>query len=429
MEIFLLVVFFILMAIGTPIGLVLGLTGLFGLLKLGTAGVLGVVSQHFFSAMDNYALVAMPLFYLAGEIMNKIQLTERLVDLSNVLFGRLKGGLAHVSIATSVIFGGISGSAVADIAALGSIFIPAMTKQGYGKEFATGLCLASSIIAPIIPPSIIMVVYGAIMGVSIAGLFAAGVVPGLIIGLGLMLMSSFIAKKRGFSNVDVKLTFHNLAAATQRAIWALLIPIIILGGILGGVVTPTEAAAVAVGYVLLLGFFVYRNLTFRDLYSLFFKVSVSMGVVCLILSSAAILGWLLAGEQIPEKVALGFKSLSNNKYVILFLINVFLLIVGCLMDIMAALLLLAPILAPLALSVGVDPLHFGVMMCINLTIGLVTPPVGGCLFVAMSMTRLKMGSIIKAFWPFLLVEIIVLFMVVYVPPITMFLPKLLGFGR
>lgn len=429
MEIFLAIVFVILMIIGTPIGLVLGLTGLFGLVKLGAPGVLGVLSQHFFSAMDNYALVAMPLFYLAGEIMNNIKVTERLVDLSNLLVGRLRGGLAHVQITTSVIFGGISGSAVADITALGSIFIPSMTKQGYGKEFATGLCLASSIIAPIIPPSIIMVIYGAFMGVSIAGLFAAGVVPGLMIGLGLIIISSFIAKKRNFPIADVKLTFRNLAAATKRAAWALIIPIVILGGILGGMVTPTEAAAIAVGYVLFLGFFVYRNLKLRDLYSMFFRVSVSMGVVCLILSSAAVLAWLLAGEQIPEKVALGFKTLSSNKYVILLLINLFLLIVGCLMDIIAALLLLAPVLAPLAISVGVHPLHFGVMMCINLTIGLVTPPVGGCLFVAMTMTRLSMESIVKAFWPFLLVEIIVLFLVVYIPPITMYLPTLLGFGR
>jgi len=428
MAIYLLVVFASLMIIGTPLGLVLGLTALFGFFKLGDMSLLGVISQQFFSAMNNFALVAMPLFFLAGEIMNRIELTDRLVDFSNALFGRLRGGLAQVNIITSILFGGISGSAAADTAALGSIFIPSMTKEGYDKDFATAVTVASSMIAPIIPPSIIMVVYGAIMGVSIAGLFAAGIIPGLMIGFALMILTRFISKKRNYPKSEEKLTLKRLVRTTKRASLALVLPFIILGGILGGVVTPTEAAAVAVGYALFLGFFVYRNLRIKDLYWMFFRSALAMGVIALILSSAASLGWLLTSEQLPEKVAQGFLSVSQNKYVILLLINLFLILVGMFMDIIVSLLILAPIFAPLATSLGVDPLHFGVIMCINLNLALMTPPLGGCLFVSMTISRLSLVQTAKALFPFMLVEFGVLFLVVYIPPICMFIPRLLGFA-
>lgn len=429
MATFLLVVFVLLMLIGTPLGLVLGLTALFGFFMLGDPSLLGVVSQLFFSAMNNYALVAIPLFFLAGEIMNKINLTDRLIDFSNVLFGRLRGGLAQVNIVTSIIFGGISGSAAADTAALGSIFIPSMTKAGYDKDFSTAVTVASSMIAPIIPPSIIMVLYGAITGISIAGLFAAGIIPGFMIGFALMILAKFISEKRGYPRFEEKVTLRRLASSTRRAALALLLPVIILGGILAGVVTPTEAAAVAVGYALFLGFFVYRNLRFKDLYWIFFRSSAAMGIIALILSSAAILAWLLTSEQLPEKVAQGFLTISTNKYVILLLINLFLILVGMFMDIIASMLILAPIFAPLATDLGVHPIHFGVMMCINLSLALMTPPLGGCLFVSMTISRLSLARTVKALWPFFLVEFTVLFLVIYIPPISMFIPRLLGFTK
>lgn len=429
MAIFLLVVFVFLMAIGAPLGLVIGLTALFGFFKLGDPSLIGVVSQKFFTAMNNYALVAMPLFFLAGEIMNKTELTYRLVDFSNTLFGRLRGSLAQVNIVTSILFGGISGSAVADTAALGSIFIPSMTKEGYDKDFSTAVTVASSMIAPIIPPSIIMVLYGAIMGTSIGGLFAAGIIPGLLIGFSLMILAGFISKKRNYPKSEEELNISRLARTTKRASLALILPLIILGGILGGVVTPSEAGAIAVGYAMFLGFFVYRNLGLKDLYWMFFRSSVAMGIVALILGSAAILGWLLASEQLPEKVAEGFLHISENKYVILLLINLFLALVGMFMDIIASMLILAPIFEPLATGLGVDPLHFGLMMCINLNLALMTPPLGGCLFVSMTISRLSLGQTVRALWPFILVEFGVLFLVVYVPPISMFLPQLLGFAK
>ncbi len=426
---FILSVFFGLMLIGVPIGFAMGLTALFGFFKVGDPALLTMLPQRFFSAMDSFALLALPFFLLAGDIMNKVGLSQRLIEFGDVLCGRLRGGLAQVSIVTSVIFGGISGSAVADIAALGSIFIPAMKKEGYDEDFAAALAVAASIIAPIIPPSIIMVIYGALMGVSIAGLFAAGLVPGLLIGFGLMIVTRFISGKRGYPKHEERPSFRKIAKVTGRASWALLMPIIILGGILGGIVTPTEAAAVAVGYALLLGFFVFRTLTLKDLYWLLFRGSIMMGIIALIMSSASVLAWLLASEQVPEMVAKAFLSVSKNKYVVLLLVNVFLLIVGMLMDITAALIILAPILAPLAISQGVHPLHFGILMCVNLNIGLMTPPVGGSLFTVMIITRLGMWEICKKMWPFALVEVGVLFLITYVPDITMFVPKLLGFYK
>jgi tripartite ATP-independent transporter DctM subunit len=427
MPVFILISFFTLALIGVPVGIVVGLTTVFGFLYLGNDMFLSMLSQRMFSAMDSFTFLALPFFLLAGEIMNKVGLTTRLVDFSNLFFGRLKGGLAQVNIVTSIIFGGISGAAVADTAALGSIFIPAMTKQGYDRPFSTAVTVASSIIAPIIPPSIIMVLYGAIMEVSIAGLFAAGIVPGLMIGVALMVLTRYMAGKRNYPTNPEKITVKNVTRRTKGAMWALLMPIVILGGILGGLVTPTEAAAVAVGLALFVGLVVYRNISFRELYDVFLRSSVTIGVITLLLSCASVLAWFLAIEQIPELVAKGFMALSDNKYVILLLINLFLIMVGMFMDIGPSLLILGPILAPLAINLGVHPLHFGIMMCVNLNIALMTPPMGGCLFMGMIVSDLKLGPLVKALWPFILVEFAVLTLVIYVPAITMTVPRWLGF--
>jgi len=427
MGIFLLVVFIVLMVMGIPIGFVMGLTALYGFFKIGDPAFFTMLSQKYFSGMNSFALLALPFFILAGDIMTRVGLTERLIFFSNIFFGRFKGGLAQVNIVTSIIFGGISGSAAADTAALGSVFIPSMTKEGYDREFATAVTVASSIIAPIIPPSMIMVIYGALMGVSIAGLFSAGIVPGLLLGVMLMIYTRFISKKRNYPQHTEKITPERVWTGIKKAIWGLLMPAIILGGIMGGIFTPTEAAAVAVGYAIFLGFVVYRTLTLKGLFDLFYKNAVLMGVIGLIISSASVLAWILASEQIPEMVAKGFLSLTHNKYAILLLINLFLIFIGMFMDITASLIILGPILAPLAIGVGVHPLHFGIMMCVNLYIALITPPMGGCLFLAMAISQLSLGRILKELWPFLLIEFAVLFLVIYVPELTMFIPRLLGF--
>lgn len=427
MALWLLIVFLFLMLIGTPIGFVLGLTALFGFYSLGNPAFFTIVSQNFFSAIDNFAILAMPFFLLAGDIMNKVGLTRRIVEFSDVFFGRLRGGLAQVNIVASIIFGGISGAAVADTAALGKIFIPAMTKEGYDKDFSTAVTIASSIISPIIPPSIIMVIYGALMGVSIAGLFAAGIVPGLMIGIGLMILSWIISRKRNYPKHLEKITFRRVFLTTKKAIWALIMLVIILGGILGGFATPTEAAAVAVGYALFLGLVIYRNLSLKDLFGLFLNNAIMMGVIGLVMCTASVLAWLLASEQLPEMVAEFLISVSTNKYVILFLMNFFLILVGMFMNIIASLLILGPILAAVAIDLGCHPLHVGIMICVNLNIALMTPPVGGTLFVAMAITRLSLEQILKELWPFILIELIVLFLIIYIPDLTMFVPNLLRF--
>lgn len=429
MAISILVTFLILMSIGVPIGFVLGLTALFGIFLLDNPVFMSMLSQRFFSGMNSYVFLALPLFLLAGDIMNTIGITQKIINFANVFCGRLRGGLAQVNIATSILFGGLSGSAVADTAALGSIFIPAMEKKGYDKEFSTAVTAASSIIAPIIPPSIIMVMYGGLIGVSIAGMFAAGIIPGLLIGFGMMILTRFYAKRRNYPKHDEKITISRVASSTREAFWALIMPLIIIGGILGGVFTPTEAAVVAVVYALFLGFVLYRNLALKDLYDLLLKNVVMLGVVILILSSAAVLAWVMAFEQIPQKVAGLFLSITTNKYLILLLVNLLLVIVGMLMDIMASLVILAPVLAPLATEVGVDPLHFGTMICINLCIALITPPMGGCLFMGMLVGNISFEDLMKAIWPFIVLEMIVLLLVIYVPPITLFVPRLLGFAQ
>jgi tripartite ATP-independent transporter DctM subunit len=427
MALFILISFIVLTLLGVPLGYGLAITALFCFFIIGNLDFLTMVSQQFFTSMDNFTYLALPFFLVAGDIMNKVGLSERLIAFSNLFFGRLRGGLAQVNIVTSVIFGGISGSAVADMAALGGIFIPSMTKHGYGKEFSTSVIIASSIIAPIIPPSIIMVIYGALMGVSIAGLFAAGIVPGLMIGGALMILVRIIAGRRNFPTHPEKFTLRRFVATTRNASWAIIMPVIILGGILFGIVTPTESAAIALAYSLFLGFIVYRNLTLKDVSAILFKDAVMMGIFALIIGSATILAWVLAMEQVPQKVADLFLSVSKDKNLILLMINFLLILAGMFMDITAALIILAPILAPLAHSVGVHPLHFGIIMCVNLNLGLMTPPVGGCLFMGMIMSRLTMGEIVKELWPFIVAEAAVLALIVFVPDLSMFMPKLLGF--
>jgi tripartite ATP-independent transporter DctM subunit len=426
MAVFMGIVFGTLLFIGAPIGFTLGITALLCLLRLDNPILLKLIPQRFFAGIDSFPLMAMPFFMLAGDIMNQSGITERLVGFTNTLVGHLRGGLAHVNILASVFFAGITGSAVADTAALGSILIPAMSQAGYSTAFSAAVTAASSVIGPIIPPSIIMVLYGSIMGVSIAGLFAAGVVPGLLFGAALMIPAGIISKKRDYPIGDKRATIGEIWASFKESFLALIMPVLILGGILGGVFTPTEAAAVAVLYACLVGFFVFKTLRVQDLPRMLLHTSSVMGMIFLIMASASILGWLLASERIPELVSRLVLSISTNPHVVMLLINLFLLFVGMFMDIGAALVILAPILAPLAISVGVNPLHFGVIMTINLNIGLITPPLGACLFVACGIGQLKLEEVVPDLWPFILAEVAILLLITYVPVIPMFLPRLLG---
>jgi len=421
------IIFFAFLALGVPIGVTLGLAGLSGLYLMGTGiGLFSMAPLQYFSGLDMFTLMAMPFFILAGEIMNKGGITTRLVRFANILSGNLRGGLAHANIIASVFFAGMTGAAVSDTAALGTMLIPAMKEDGYDLDFSAAVTAASSIIGPTIPPSNMMVIYGSLMNVSIAGLFAAGFLPGLVLAGLLMLLSAYISYKRGYPR-GKKTTLKEKIFGLKDATIPLLMPIIILGGILSGTFTPTEAAAVAVLYAVVIGFFVLKTLKVADLGPMLIKTARITGVVFLIIGAASILSWVLAINQIPESIAKLLLATTDNPKLILLLILLLMLIVGMFMDIAAALIILGPILHPIAMSIGMDPIHFGITMVLSLNIALMTPPVGACLFVACSISKLTLAQLSKAIWPFIIVEVVALFLVAYIPEISLFLPRLLGF--
>ena len=411
---------------GMPVAYVLGVSSVFIMMQLGDTSLFPLIPMRFFNSINLFPLMAMPLFILAGEIMNRAGITNRVIDFSTRLVGHLRGGLAHANILASILFAGLTGSAVADSAALGSMLIPGMAKKGYNKNFAAAVTAASSCIGPIIPPSIVMVIYGAFMQVSIAGLFAAGILPGLIMGLTLMIFSHRISVKRRYPKEEKMATLSEIMADFKKAFLSLLMPVIILVGILGGIFTPTEAAAVAVLYALIIGFFVYRNITLKDLYIMLCNMTRSSGIAFIVLSTAGIFIWLLTTEQIPQQIAEFVLSVTTNKYLVLLIINAILLFVGCFMDSIPALIILGPVFTPLATQIGVHPLHFGTIMCLNLTIGLATPPLGACLFTCCAVGRVNLEGVTREIIPFILALIIAVFFVTYIPAISLTIPRLLG---
>jgi tripartite ATP-independent transporter DctM subunit len=419
-------IFFGALSLGVPIAFCLGISSLSALIFLGNPMFLKIVPQMIFQGMSMFSLMAIPFFILAGEIMNKAKITQTIIGFANVLVGHIKGGLAHVNIVSSIFFAGITGAAVADTAALGTILIPGMKKEGYDEDFSAAVTISSSIIGPIIPPSIVMVIYGVTMKVSIAALFASGMIPGLLIGLSLMLVAYWISHKKGFGRQQ-RASVGEIMARLKDGIIGLMIPIIILGGILSGVFTPTEAAAVAVLYGVITGLYIFKTLTWSDFPVMLKRTAITSSVVLLIIGCAKIMGWVLAYHRMPELVASTFLSITDNPYIILLLINILLLIVGMFMEISAAIVLLAPILAPIAVAMGIHPLHFAIVMLVNLNIGLITPPLGQCIFTVCGITNLKMEQVVKATLPFLLVEIAVLFLITYFPFITAVVPKLMGY--
>jgi len=381
---------------------------------------------QYFSGLNMFTLMAMPFFIFAGELMNRGGITARLVHFSKILAGNVRGGLAHANIIASIFFAGMTGAAVSDTAAIGTMLIPAMVDDGYDADFSAAVTAASSIIGPTIPPSNMMVIYGSLMNVSIAGLFAAGFLPGLTLAALLMLMTAFISSKRGYPK-GLKTTFKEKLVGFKDAIIPLLMPVIILGGILSGVFTPTEAAAIAVLYALVIGFFVLKTLTVGDLAPMLIKTARITGVVFLIIGAAGILSWVLAINQVPQAIAAFLLATTGNPKLILLMILILMLIVGMFMDIAAALIILGPILHPIAVGIGMDPIHFGIVMVLSLNIALMTPPVGACLFVACSISRISLAQLSKAIWPYIVMEVVALFLVAYIPEISLLLPRLLGF--
>jgi tripartite ATP-independent transporter DctM subunit len=418
--------FFILLFLGMPVGIVLGVAGLVGIFDMGGGRFLMMAPDRMFAGLDLFPFLAMPFFILAGEIMNKSGITMHLVRFADALVGWLRGGMAHSNMVASVMFAGITGAATADAAAFGNTLVPAMVKQGYSKPYACAVTAAGSIIGPTIPPSTLMVIYGSIMGVSIAGLFAAGIVPGLLICAICMTVIGLSGKRLNLPKREGGPNLWQICVAFKQSFLALVLPVFILGSILGGIATPTEAASIAVLYALIIGGVVYRGITFADLYGMLVRTTRITGVIFLIIASASILGWWMTFNQIPQAIAAGFLAMSSDPAVIIGLIVILLLFIGMFMDINATLIILAPVLAPLTVKIGMDPVHAGIVIVLALNISLMTPPVGACLFVLASVTKEKIENITKSLWPFLLAEVGVLILVAYWEGLTLFVPRLLG---
>lgn len=420
------IIFFGLLVLGMPVGFVLGVAGLAGIFDMGGGKFLAMAPDRMFAGLDLFPFLAMPFFILAGEIMNKSGITISLVKFADTLVGWMRGGMAHSNMVASVMFAGITGAATADAAAFGNTLVPAMVKQGYSKPFACAVTAAGSIIGPTIPPSTLMVIYGSIMGVSIAGLFAAGILPGLLICAICMAVIAGLGKRLNLPKSDQRPSLMSILVAFKGSFLALVLPVFILGSILGGIATPTEAASIAVFYALIVGGVVYRALTWNDLYHMLVRTTRITGVIFLIIAAASILGWWLTFNQIPQAIATGLLSLSSDPNVIIALIIGLLLFIGMFMDINATLIILAPVLAPLTVSIGMDPVHAGIMIILALNISLMTPPVGACLFVLASVTKTKVEDISRSLWPFLIAEVLILFLVAYWEDMTLAVPRLLG---
>ncbi len=421
-------IFIFLMAAGMPVVFALLVGPGLSLAIEGDQMFFKALLSRLYSGMDSFPLMALPFFILAGQLMNSGGITRSIVDFSQSMIGHVRGGLAQVNILSSVLFAGLSGSAVADTSALGKIFIPAMEKNGYSRSFAAAVTAASSVIGPIIPPSGIMILYAFIMNVSVAGLFAAGLIPGLMVSVGLMVATSIVAKKRDYPVAGRKATWRERGQAFRRTALALLTPVILLGGILAGIFTPTEAAAVAAFYALVVTLFLTRTLRLKELPKIFIESAVQSGVILLLVGASVVFAWIITVSGLAALVANGMMQTSDNVYVLLFLANLFLFFVGMFLDAGPAVLILGPVLGPLFIAMGVDPIHFAVVMCVNVTVGLATPPMGLVLFVAASVSKEKVETIARQMLPFLAVEVTVIFLITYFPALSMTLPRLLGFA-
>ncbi len=413
--------FIILLIIGVPIAFVIGLTSLFYLIRIDLPLVL--IPQRIYVGLDSFLIVAVPLFILAGRIMNESGITPRLVKLSYLVIGNIRGGLTYIVVVSSMLFAGITGVGSADTSAIGSIMIPAMEKEGYKKDYAAAICAASGIIGPIIPPSVVMVIYGSMANVSIARLFLGGFIPGILLGIAIMLVAYYFIKKYKLSPSSSKAP-ENVKEYIE-GILSLLMPFIIIGGILTGVFTPTEAAAFSVFYALILGFFVTKELKLKALPKILLESGITSGSILMIIACSALFGWILARESIPEKIGQFIFYLTDNKYLILILINFFLLFLGTFMETLAAVILTLPMLLPIILEIGVDPVHFGVLMAVNLSVGLITPPLGVCAFIAASLAKISLEKIARALIPFIIATTVIVFLITFFPQLVLFLPSLL----
>lgn len=418
----LLIALLALFAINTPIAIAIGAASITAVLVQGDFNLMMVV-QRMYSGTDSFHLLAVPLFMFTGTIMEAGGISRRIIDFANALVGWLPGGLAAVTIVSAMFFAGISGSAAADTAAVGAILIPAMKKSGYDSDFAAAVQASGGSIGVIIPPSIPMIIFGYLTGASIGRLFAAGILPGILIGISLIFVSTLISQKKGYSTAAV-FSMDETWRTFKRSLLALGAPVIILGGILFGIFTATESAAVAVIYALIVGLFIYREIRIKDLVPLFINGAITSAIVMFIISTASVFSWIAAIEDIPSQLAGTLLNISSNPVVILLLINIILLIAGTFIETTAALILLVPMITAMVPALGIDLIQLGVIVVTNLAIGMLTPPLGICLIVSCSISNDSIASISRRIIPFLLILIVDLLIITFYPPLTMWMANL-----
>ncbi len=420
----LLAMIFGLLLIGVPVAVALGASSLFYFMFLQERVPDMVVIHRMVSGINSFPLLAIPFFILAGSLMNAAGITDRIFAFARAMVGWMRGGLGHVNVSASVLFAGMSGAAVADAGGLGVVEIKAMRDAGYEPGFSVGITAASSTIGPIIPPSLPLVIYGVVASTSIGQLFAAGLIPGLLMAVSLMIMVAWFARTRNYPRDD-KFLWTVLWITFKRAFLSLLTPVIIVGGILFGIFTPTEAAIAAVAYAMILGIFVYRTLNIKRMLHVSMETIETTAIIMLIVAAASIFAWILTSLRVPQVFADAILGFTDNKFVILIMINLILLVVGFFMETIAAISILVPVLLPIAMEVGIDPVQFGIIMVLNLMIGLLTPPVGMVLYVLSRVSKVPFETCAIATLPFMVPLLIVLMMVTFIPAISMWLPELI----
>lgn len=414
--------FFLAVTLGIPISVSIGLSAVLYLLLYGSIS-LAVIAQQMTLGIDSFPLLAIPLFLLAGMLMSEANITTRIIGFANALVGRITGGLAMVMVISCMFFGAISGSGVADVTAIGSLMLPAMDQQGYRKGLSASLLGCAGSLGTVIPPSIVMIILGVTTGTSIGKLYMGGIIPGVFTGCCLMGLAWVYAKRMHLPPGE-PFAVGKVVTAFRQAFLSLLTPVIIIGGIVTGVFTATEAAAAASAYALVLGLFVYRSLRLSQLPGIFLRVAETTGIILFIISAAALFGWILAAEQIPQRLAAFFLSISQNYYVLLILINVLLLILGTFMETIAIIIIVVPVLMPLVTSLGMDPVHFGVMVTVNMAIGANTPPVGVDLIAACKVGHTTLDDAMPYIWPFVGAMTVALIFVTFIPPLVTFIPQM-----
>jgi TRAP-type transport system large permease protein len=412
-----LLILIVTLAIGVPIAFTLILSSV-GIMYVMDMFDTQIIAQQLIEGANNYALMAIPFFMLAGELMNAGGISNRIVNFAMSIVGHIRGGLGYVAIIAGILFAGLSGSAIADIAALGAILIPMMVQRGYDVKISTGLICAAGLIAVILPPSIPMILYGVTSGTSITQLFMAGITPGFIMALSLVIVWTIYARKDK-SELPKRKSFKEILEATKDASWALLLPVIIILGLRFGIFTPTEAGVVAAFYALFVGAVVYKTIKIKDIYKSLLNTAKTTSVVMLLVAAAMVAAWFITIANLPREIANLLGPLIDSPMLLLIVVNIMLLLIGMVLDITPAILIFTPVLTPIIQMAGIDPVYFGVLMVLNLTIGMITPPIGVALYVGGSISNLSMSDLVKGIWPFIIAYLIILFLLVLFPQIIM----------